>query len=90
MIRVNLNPDMETVIEILTDLRNDQDNLKSYDQISGMELMGLCLLSDGKYDEAIRAYERVINEPEVTLPIRNAALFTLAQLNLVQENMQRY
>ena len=42
-------------------------------------------LSDGKYDEAIRAYERVINEPEVTLPIRNAALFTLAQLNLVQE-----
>ena len=38
------NPDMETVIEILTDLRNDQDNLKSYDQISGMEFMGLCLL----------------------------------------------
>ena len=32
----------------------------------------------------------VINEPEVTLPIRNAALFTLAQLNLVQENMKRY
>ena len=35
---------------------------------------------------AIQAYENVINEPEVTLPIRNSALFTLAQLNLVQEN----
>jgi tetratricopeptide (TPR) repeat protein len=46
---------------------------------------GYVYFTDGKYNEAIRAYERVINEPEVTLPIRNAALFTLAQLNLVQE-----
>jgi len=79
------NPDMETVIEILTDLRNDQDNLKSYDRSVVWNSWGYVYFSDGKYDEAIRAYERVINEPEVTLPIRNAALFTLAQLNLVQE-----
>jgi tetratricopeptide (TPR) repeat protein len=76
---------METVIEILTDLRNDQDNLKSYDRSVVWNSWGYVYFSDGKYDEAIRAYERVINEPEVTLPIRNAALFTLAQLNLVQE-----
>ena len=37
----------------------------------------------------LKAYENVINEPEVTLPIRNAALFTLAQLNLVQENYKK-
>ena len=37
----------------------------------------------------LKAYENVINEPEVTLPIRNAALFTLAQLNLVQENIKK-
>ncbi|MDC3225147.1 tetratricopeptide repeat protein [Gammaproteobacteria bacterium] len=79
------NPDMETVIEILTDLRNDQDNLKSYDRSVVWNSWGYVYFSDGKYDEAIRAYERVINESEVTLPIRNAALFTLAQLNLVQE-----
>jgi len=78
-------PDMELVVEILTELRNDQDNLKSYDRSVVWNSWGYVYFTDGKYNEAIRAYERVINEPEVTLPIRNAALFTLAQLNLVQE-----
>ena len=79
-------PDMELVVEILTELRNDQDNLKSYDRSVVWNSWGYVYFTDGKYNEAIRAYERVINEPEVTLPIRNAALFTLAQLNLFQEN----
>ena len=78
-------PDMELVVEILTELRNDQDSLKSYDRSVVWNSWGYVYFTDGKYNEAIRAYERVINEPEVTLPIRNAALFTLAQLNLVQE-----
>ncbi len=78
-------PDMELVVEILTELRNDQDNLKSYDRSVVWNSWGYVYFTDGKYNEAILAYERVINEPEVTLPIRNAALFTLAQLNLVQE-----
>lgn len=79
-------PDMETVIEILTELRNDQENLKSYDRSVMWNSWGYVYFSDGKYKQAMQAYENVINEPEVTLPIRNAALFTLAQLNLVQEN----
>ena len=78
-------PDMELVVEILTELRNDQDNLKSYDRSVVWNSWGYVYFTDGKYNEAIRAYERVIHEPEVPLPIRNAALFTLAQLNLVQE-----
>jgi len=79
-------PDMETVIEILTELRNDQENLKSYDRSVMWNSWGYVYFSDGKYKQSMQAYENVINEPEVTLPIRNAALFTLAQLNLVQEN----
>ncbi|MDB4661827.1 tetratricopeptide repeat protein [Gammaproteobacteria bacterium] len=79
-------PDMETVVEILTELRNDQENLKSYDRSVMWNSWGYVYFSDGKYKQAMQAYENVINEPEVTLPIRNAALFTLAQLNLVQEN----
>ena len=79
-------PDMQSVIEILTELRNDQANLKSYDRSVMWNSWGYVYFSDGKYDQAMRAYENVINEPEVTLPIRNAALFTLAQLNLVKEN----
>jgi tetratricopeptide (TPR) repeat protein len=79
-------PDMETVIEILTELRNNQAELKSYDRSVVWNSWGYVYFSDGKYVQAMQAYENVINEPEVTLPIRNAALFTLAQLNLVQEN----
>ena len=79
-------PDMETVVEILTELRSDQENLKSYDRSVMWNSWGYVYFVEGKYDQAMRAYDNVINEPEVTLPIRNAALFTLAQLNLVKEN----
>ena len=79
-------PDMKTVVEILTDLRSDQVNLKSYDRSVMWNSWGYVYFTEGEYDKAMQAYNNVINEPEVTLPIRNAALFTLAQLNLVQEN----
>ena len=82
-------PDMVTVIEILTELRDNQDSLKSYDRSVIWNSWGYVYFSDGKYDLAMQSYENVINEPEVTLPIRNAALFTLAQLNLVQENYRK-
>ena len=79
-------PDMETVIEILTELKNDAENLKSYDRSVMWNSWGYVYFSDGKYDLAKDAYVKVINEPEVTIPIRVSALLTLAQLNLVQEN----
>ena len=79
-------PDMGTVIEILTELRNDAENLKSYDRSVMWNSWGYVYFSDGKYDLSKDAYVKVINEPEVTIPIRVSALLTLAQLNLVQEN----
>ena len=79
-------PDMQTVIEILTELRDARADLKSYDRSVMWNSWGYVYFSDAKYEQAMQAYENVINEPEVTLPIRNAALFTLAQLNLVKEN----
>ena len=82
-------PDMDIVLEILNELRNDQENLKSYDRSVMWNSWGYVYFTDGKYDQAMQAYNNVINEPEVTLPIRNSALFTLAQLNLVQENYKK-
>ena len=79
-------PDMDTVIQILTELRNDAENLKSYDRSVMWNSWGYVYFSDGKYDLSKDAYVKVINEPEVTIPIRVSALLTLAQLNLVQEN----
>jgi len=82
-------PDMETVIEILTELRDARADLKSYDRSVMWNSWGYVYFSDAKYEQAMQAYENVINESEVTLPIRNAALFTLAQLNLVKENYSK-
>ena len=82
-------PDMVTVREILTELRNDQANLKSYDRSVVWNSWGYVYFSDGEYEKAMNAYQVVIDEPEVTLPIRNAALFTLAQLSLVQEDYKK-
>lgn len=82
-------PDMETVLEILNELRDDQANLKSYDRSVMWNSWGYVYFTEGKYTQAMQAYENVINEEEVTLPIRNAAIFTLAQLNMVQENYKK-
>jgi len=82
-------PDMETVLEILNELKNDQANLKSYDRSVMWNSWGYVYFTEGKYTQAMQAYENVINEEEVTLPIRNAAIFTLAQLNMVQENYKK-
>jgi len=83
------SPDMETVIEILTVLRNDEANLKSYDRSVVWNSWGYVYFTEGKYDLAMSAYQKVIDEQEVTLPIRNAAIFTLAQLYLVKENYKK-
>lgn len=83
------SPEMEIVVEILTTLRNDEENLKSYDRSVVWNAWGYVYFSEGNYDKAISAYERVMNEEEVTLPIRNSAIFTLAQLNLVKENYEK-
>jgi lipopolysaccharide biosynthesis regulator YciM len=83
------SPDMQVVIEILTALMNDKENLKSYDRSVMWNTWGYVYFSDGKYDEAIRAYENLLSEPEVTIPLRTSALLTLAQLNLVKERYQK-
>ena len=71
---------METVIEILTELKNDAENLKSYDRSVMWNSWGYVYFSDGKYDLSKDAYVKVINEPEVTIPIRVSALLTSSSI----------
>ncbi len=80
------DPDMVTVISILTELRRDMANLKSYDRSVMWNAWAFVYFSDGKYDQAMDAYYNLINEPEVTIGLRVGALLSLAQLHLVQEN----
>ena len=85
----DLDPDMETVTNILTELRNDSANLKSYDRSVMWNAWGYVYFSDEKYDQAIQAYEKTISEPEVTIPIRVQALLTMGQLYMVQGNYRK-
>ena len=82
-------PDMETVISVLTELRNNRENLKSYDRSVMWNAWAYVYFSDAKYTQAMDAYTRLINEPEVTIGLRVGALLSLAQLNMVQENYDK-
>ena len=83
------DPDMEVVIEILTDLKNEKDSIKSYDRSVMWNAWGYVYYSDEKYLDAIKAYEYLMEEPEATIPLRVGALLTLGQLHLSQENFQK-
>ena len=83
-----LDPDMETVLSILNELRRDMANLKSYDRSVMWNAWAYVYFNEGKYDQAMDAYYNLINEPEVTIGLRVSALLSLAQLNLVQENFE--
>lgn len=83
------SPDMETVTKILTDLRNQKDDIKSYDRSVMWNAWGFVYYSDAKYLKAIEAYESLMAEPEVTIPLRVGALLTLGQLHLSQENYDK-
>ena len=82
-------PDMETVLSVLTELRNNKDELKSYDRSVMWNAWAYVYMTDGKYPQAMDAYTKLMNEPEVTIGLRNGAIFALAQLNLAQENYQK-
>ena len=79
-------PDMDIVLSILNELKNDSENLKSYDRSVMWNAWAFVYFQDGDYPQAMDAYSRLINEPEVTIGLRVQALLSLAQLNLLQEN----
>ena len=83
------DPDYETAKELLGDLRDDAENLRSYDRSVVWNSWGYMYIVDEEVDLAIDAYTKLINEPEVTLGLRNAGLLTLAQLFMANEEFQK-
>ena len=107
-------PDMETALSILTELKTNFGNMKSYDRSVVWNALGYAYYAtadikdpsdSNKKDErteeekqselkisyapAINAYRQVLAEPESTIPIRTAALYTLAQLSLVTGDFEK-
>ena len=82
-------PDYETVKNILTELLSKKNDLKSYDRSVMWNAWAYLYMQEEKYPLAMDSYKNLINEPEVTIGLRNSAIFALAQLNLAQGNYQR-
>jgi len=83
------DPDFITVRALLTEMELNKDSFKSYDRSVMYNYWGYLYFNDEDYDSAMRSYELLLNEPEVTLPLRTASLYTLAQLYFVKENYQK-
>ena len=81
--------DMNTVIRTLNLLTNNIDSLKSYDRAVVYNTWGSFYFKQGAYQSSINSYVKVIREQGVTSPMRNAALFTLAQLYLIEKNYKK-
>ncbi|MDC0392831.1 tetratricopeptide repeat protein [Gammaproteobacteria bacterium] len=82
------SPDMETVNEILSDLLNQKDDIKSYDRSIMWNALAYVYSTEEKYLEAIEAFENLLDEPESTIPLRNEALRSLGRLHVGLENFQ--
>ena len=83
------DPDMPTVIKILTEMRSKASDMKSYDRSIMWNYWGYVYYTEEDYPQAIKAYTKVIDEEEVTLPLRNGTLLTLATLHMVEENYRK-
>ena len=83
------DPDFETVKEVLNELLQKQENLKSYDRSVMWNYWGYIYFTEERYPEAMQAYRNLLAEPESTIPLRVASLYTLAQLNFVSDDFER-
>ena len=83
------DPDFETVKEILNELLQKQENLRSYDRSVMWNYWGYIYFTEERYSKAMQAYRNLLAEPESTIPLRVASLYTLAQLNFVNDDFER-
>ena len=81
--------DMDTVIRTLNLLTNNIDSLQSYDRAVVYNAWGVVYFEQKAYQASINSYMKVVNEKGVTSPIRNAALYTLAQLYFIEINYKK-
>ena len=83
------DPDLETVKEVLNELLDKKDSLRSYDRSVMWNYWGYIYFSEENYPQAMQAYRNLLAEPESTIPLRVASLYTLAQLNFVEGDFEK-
>ena len=82
------DPDYLTVREILSDLLEKEDSLRSYDRSVMWNYWAYLYMIEENYPKAKEAYKKLLAEPESTIPLRVASLYALAQISMSQGNFE--
>jgi tetratricopeptide (TPR) repeat protein len=80
-------PDMECAVELLERVRNMR-GLNSYEIAQMWNFYAFIYFAQDDYDGAIRAYEMVLEQPDLPLGMDTTTRFTLTQLYFQQERYQ--
>ena len=80
-------PDMECAVELLERVRNMR-GLNSYEVAQMWNFYAFIYFAQDDYDGAIRAYEMVLEQPDLPLGMDTTTRFTLTQLYFQQERYQ--
>jgi tetratricopeptide (TPR) repeat protein len=78
----------DDALRILQDLRNS-DKLSEYELQNVLNYFGFIYYSMDRIPEAMQAYEDMIRIPSIEPQLRLSTLYTLSQLNTMQENYPR-
>lgn len=83
--------DMGTAQEVLDELlgAGGKSELNSYELANVWNMYAFIYYERGDYANALKAYERVVSQPEIPLAMEINTRFTIAQLYFVQEQWQR-
>ena len=80
--------DVDCAMENLGDVR-ERDDLNSYEVALMWQMYAFIYFGQDNYREAIRAYEMVIQQPDLPLGLETSTVFTLTQLYFQQEDYQQ-
>lgn len=76
-------------IEALDSVRERSDSMNSYELAMMHNFYGFIYYNDEKYDEAIAAFEQVVEQQPIPESFELSTLFSLAQLHMMQGNYDK-
>ena len=82
------DPDYLTVREILNDLLEKEDSLRSYDRSVMWNYWAYLYMIEENYPKAKEAYKKLLAEPESTIPLRVSSMYMLAQISMELGNLK--
>jgi tetratricopeptide (TPR) repeat protein len=80
--------DTNGAVSVLTELKGMRD-LNAYEVAQVWSFFGYIYYAAENYPESIKAYEMVLQQPEIPVAMENTTMYTLAQLHFTQANYSK-